>query len=47
MVVYEGGEVIKGIVDSPQPFGAIIPLFVLEEQFCGLGRFFQEKRIPP
>jgi hypothetical protein len=47
MVVYEGGEVIEIVVDPPQPLSAVIPLFVLQEQVCRLGRCFSEKRIPP
>jgi hypothetical protein len=40
MDAYEGGEVVKGVVNTPQPLGAVVSLFVLEEVLSGLGRCF-------
>jgi hypothetical protein len=40
MDVYEGGEVIKGVVNTPQPLGAVVSLFVLEEELSRLGGCF-------
>jgi hypothetical protein len=46
MDVYERGEVIKGVVDAPQPLGSIVPLFVLEEELSRLGRCLSEGSTP-
>jgi hypothetical protein len=47
MGVDEEGEVIEAVMDAPQSLGAIVSLFVLEEELTGLGRCFSESRIPP